>query len=92
MAKAYLIGAGPGDPGLITVKGQRLMQECEVVIYDYLASKTFLALCRPDAEIIYVGKKGGDHTLSQDGINRLIIEKAKEGKVCLLYTSPSPRD
>ncbi|MDP3429281.1 MAG: SAM-dependent methyltransferase, partial [Desulfomicrobium sp.] len=40
MAKAYLIGAGPGDPGLITVKGQRLMQECEVVIYDYLASKS----------------------------------------------------
>jgi len=66
MAKAYLIGAGPGDPGLITVKGQRLLQECEVVIYDYLASKTFLSLCRPDAEIIYVGKKGGDHTLPQE--------------------------
>ncbi|PKN43870.1 MAG: uroporphyrinogen-III C-methyltransferase, partial [Deltaproteobacteria bacterium HGW-Deltaproteobacteria-20] len=80
MAKAYLIGAGPGDPGLITVKGQRLMQECEVVIYDYLASKSFLSLCRPDAEIIYVGKKGGDHTLPQDQINDLIVAKVREGK------------
>ena len=56
------------------------MQECEVVIYDYLASKTFLALCRPDAEIIYVGKKGGDHTLPQDQINDLIVAKVREGK------------
>ena len=80
MAKAYLIGAGPGDPGLITVKGQRLLQECEVVIYDYLANKSFLSLCRPDAEIIYVGKKGGDHTLPQDQINELIVAKVREGK------------
>ena len=80
MAKAYLIGAGPGDPGLITVKGQRLLQECEVVIYDYLANKSFLSLCRPDAEVIYVGKKGGDHTLPQDQINELIVRKVKEGK------------
>jgi uroporphyrinogen III methyltransferase/synthase len=80
MAKAYLIGAGPGDPGLITVKGQRLLQECEVVIYDYLANKSFLSLCRPDAEIIYVGKKGGDHTLPQDQINELIVTKVREGK------------
>lgn len=80
MAKAYLIGAGPGDPGLITVKGQRLLQECEVVIYDYLANKSFLSLCRPDAEIIYVGKKGGDHTLPQDQINELIVGKVREGK------------
>lgn len=80
MAKAYLIGAGPGDPGLITVKGQRLVQECEVIIYDYLANKSFLDLCHPDAEIIYVGKKGGDHTLPQDQINDLIVAKVREGK------------
>ncbi len=80
MAKAYLIGAGPGDPGLITVKGQRLLQECEVIIYDYLANKGFLSLCRSDAEIIYVGKKGGDHTLPQDEINALIVAKVKGGK------------
>ena len=80
MAKAYLIGAGPGDPGLITVKGQRILREAEVVIYDYLANKSFLSLCRPDAEIIYVGKKGGDHTLPQDQINELIVTKVKSGK------------
>lgn len=80
MAKAYLIGAGPGDPGLITVKGQRILQEADVVIYDYLANKIFLDLCRPDAEIIYVGKKGGDHTLPQEQINALIVAKVNEGK------------
>lgn len=80
MAKAYLIGAGPGDPGLITVKGQRILQEAEVIIYDYLANKDFLAHCRPDAEIIYVGKKGGDHTLPQEQINELIVAKVKSGK------------
>jgi uroporphyrinogen III methyltransferase/synthase len=78
--KAYLIGAGPGDPGLITVKGQRILREADVVIYDYLANKTFLQECRPDAEIIYVGKKGGDHTLPQDQINELIVAKVREGK------------
>ena len=83
MAKAYLIGAGPGDPGLITVKGQRLLQECEVVIYDYLANKSFLSLCRPDAEIIYVGKKGGDHTLPQEDITELMLRLARSGRSLL---------
>ena len=80
MSKAYLIGAGPGDPGLITVKGQRILREADVVIYDYLANKAFLGQCRPDAELIYVGKKGGDHTLPQDQINDLIVSKVREGK------------
>ena len=80
MAKAYLIGAGPGDPGLITVRGLQIIQEAEVVIYDYLANKIFLSHCRPDAEIIYVGKKGGDHTLAQEKINELIVAKVQEGK------------
>ncbi len=78
--KVYLIGAGPGDPGLITVKGLNCIQNADVVVYDYLASPSLLAEALPHAEIIYVGKKGGDHTLSQDKINLLIAEKAKEGK------------
>ncbi len=77
----YLVGAGPGDPGLITVKGQACIEQAEVVIYDYLASAHLLKHASPDAELIYVGKKGGDHTLSQDGINALIVGKALEGKV-----------
>lgn len=79
--KVYLIGAGPGDPGLFTLKGKHILETADVVVYDYLANSALLSYARKDAEYIYVGKKGGDHTLSQDGINRLIVEKAKEGKI-----------
>ena len=83
--KVYLVGAGPGDPGLITVKGQECIQKADVIIYDYLASPTLLKHASAEAEMIYVGKKGGDHTLSQDEINALIVEKAKAGlTVCRL--------
>ena len=75
----YLVGAGPGDPGLITVKGKECIQKADVIIYDYLASPALLKYARESAELIYVGKKGGDHTLSQDQINALIVEKAKTG-------------
>jgi uroporphyrinogen III methyltransferase/synthase len=77
----YLVGAGPGDPGLITAKGLRCIETADVLIYDYLASKTFLSHTRPQCECIYVGKKGGDHTLSQDGINQLIVDKARQGNI-----------
>ncbi len=77
----YLVGAGPGDPDLITVKGLRCIQTADVLIYDYLAAKAFLNRVQNNCECIYVGKKGGDHTLSQDGINDLIVEKAAAGKV-----------
>ncbi len=79
--KVYLIGAGPGDPGLLTLKGRWILGRADVVVYDYLASDGLLAFTRPEAELVYVGKKAGDHTLPQDDINRLIIEKAREGKV-----------
>ena len=77
--KVYLIGAGPGDPGLITVKGLECIKQADVLIYDYLASPTLLNYASKNAEIIYVGKKGGDHTLSQDKINSLIVDKADKG-------------
>ena len=84
-AKVYLVGAGPGDPGLITVKGKECIQNADVIIYDYLASPALLNYARKSAELIYVGKKGGDHTLSQEEINALIVEKAKSGgMVCRL--------
>jgi uroporphyrinogen III methyltransferase/synthase len=79
--KVYLVGAGPGDPGLITVKGLECIKRADVLIYDYLASPAFLAHAPEYTEKIYVGKKGGDHTLSQDGINALILEKAKSGLI-----------
>ncbi len=77
--KVYLVGAGPGDPGLITVKGLECIRVADVLIYDYLASPTLLKHASEKAEVIYVGKKGGDHTLSQEKINALIVEKAKTG-------------
>lgn len=81
MANVYLIGAGPGDPGLLTIKGREILERADVVIYDYLANKVFLDYCRDDAQVIYVGKKGGDHTLPQEKINELIVQKAREGNV-----------
>ncbi|WP_432738372.1 uroporphyrinogen-III C-methyltransferase [Maridesulfovibrio sp. FT414] len=81
MGLVYLIGAGPGDPGLLTVKAKEVLETADVLIYDYLANAEFLNYAKPDAEVIYVGKKGGDHTLPQDKINELIVEKAREGKV-----------
>lgn len=76
----YLIGAGPGDAGLLTLRGKELLEVCDVIVYDYLANDGFLRHARPDAEIVYVGKMGGDHTLAQEDINRLIVARALDGK------------
>lgn len=75
----YLIGAGPGDPGLLTIKAKECIETADIVVYDYLASPFLLEYARKDAQIIYVGKKGGDHTLTQDKINLLLVDKAKQG-------------
>jgi len=79
--KVYLVGAGPGDPGLITVKGLECIKQADVLIYDHLASPILLKHAQQHTEILYVGKKGGDHTLSQDEINSLIAEKAQKGLI-----------
>jgi uroporphyrinogen III methyltransferase/synthase len=77
--KVYLVGAGPGDPKLITVKGLECIRKADVLINDYLASPILLKYTPQNAENIYVGKKAGDHTYTQDQINALIIEKARAG-------------
>lgn len=77
----YLVGAGPGDPKLITVKGLECLQKADTIIYDRLAGHRLLAFARPGAEVIYVGKSPDRHTLKQAEINRLLVEKAQEGKV-----------
>lgn len=79
--KVYLIGAGPGDPGLITLKGIDCIKESDVIVYDYLTNEKFLTYAKPGATAIYVGKKGGEHTLPQEQINELLITKAKEDKI-----------
>jgi uroporphyrinogen III methyltransferase/synthase len=76
----YLIGAGPGDPDLITVKGRECLARAEVVLYDYLANDALLAHASPQAELIYAGKVGGAHNREQGQINELLVAKAREGK------------
>ncbi|MBN2224602.1 MAG: uroporphyrinogen-III C-methyltransferase [Deltaproteobacteria bacterium] len=76
----YLVGAGPGDPGLVTLKAVQLMAGADVVVYDHLVDEAILSHAARRARIIYAGKEGGRHTLSQDEINRLIVAEAKEGR------------
>ncbi len=76
----FLLGAGPGDPGLMTVRALEIIRTADVIVYDYLAGSAFADEARPDAELIYVGKKGADHTLEQIDINALLVEKARQGK------------
>jgi uroporphyrinogen III methyltransferase/synthase len=78
--KVYLVGAGPGDLGLVTLRAKECIEQADVIVYDHLANPEMLGWAREDAEIIYAGKKAGEHTLSQDEINKLIIEKARDGK------------
>lgn len=75
----YLVGAGPGDPGLITVRGAKLLEQAQVVVYDYLSNPRLLSYC-PQADCIYVGKKAAAHTLTQEQINALLVEKGLAGK------------
>ncbi|MGB8453748.1 MAG: uroporphyrinogen-III C-methyltransferase [Anaerocolumna sp.] len=76
----YLVGAGPGDPELLTLKGEARLKECEVVIYDRLASDSLIDMVPGDCEKIYVGKVVGNTTLNQEAINQIIVKKALEGK------------
>ena len=86
----YLIGAGPGDPGLMTVRGLELIRRADCIVYDYLANEAFLLEASPQAEIIYVGKKGGDHTLPQKDINQLLVDKARAGKIIVRLKGGDP--
>jgi len=76
----YLIGAGPGDEGLLTLRGAEYLQSADVVVYDYLCNEALLNMAKPGAERIYVGKQAAAHTLSQDEINQLLVDQALEGK------------
>ncbi len=76
----YLVGAGPGDPGLITVKGLDCIKKADLIIYDRLACARLTAFAHPEAELVYVGKSPEQHSLKQVEINRLLVEKAAKGK------------
>src|ERR1700761_6025821 len=76
----YLAGAGPGDLGLVTLKVKEVVKEAEVIVYDYLCNPEILSWAPPGVEIIYAGKKAGQHTLRQEEIDALLVEKTREGK------------
>ena len=78
--RCYLVGAGPGDLGLVTLRAKQLIERAEVIVYDYLCNPEMLQWAPEAAEIIYAGKKAGAHTLEQDEINALLVERARAGK------------
>lgn len=90
LGKVYLVGAGPGDRGLITVKAFKYLEKADVVVYDRLVNVDLLDYAREDAEIIYVGKESSFHLVPQDRINEIILEKAKLGKTVVRLKGGDP--
>src|SRR5882672_493526 len=88
--KVYLVGAGPGDPGLLTLKGKECLEAADVVLYDYLANPVLLQYAPATAQRIYVGRRGRGQYQDQADINRLLIERAKEGSVVVRLKGGDP--
>src|SRR5256885_4776520 len=89
-SKVYLVGAGPGDPGLLTLKARDLLATADCVIYDYLVNPEILAHAQAHAELIYVGKRGTEISWTQDGINRLLVAKASEHRLVVRLKGGDP--
>ncbi len=90
MKKVYLVGGGPGDPELITIRGMKLLSQADVVIYDRLISRKLLKYTEPETELIYVGKSSGKHPMKQEEINQLLVEKAGENRVVVRLKGGDP--
>ncbi len=89
-SKVYLVGSGPGDPELLTIKARRLIDEADVILYDQLCGEKIIKTFPESAELISVGKFASKHTVPQEGINRLLVEKAESGKVVVRLKGGDP--
>lgn len=88
--KCFLVGAGPGDLGLVTLRAKECIERADVLVYDYLCNPEMLKWARADAEIIFAGKKAGAHTLTQEEINALLVEKASDRKTVVRLKGGDP--
>jgi uroporphyrinogen III methyltransferase / synthase len=88
--KCFLVGAGPGDLGLVTLRAKECIEEAEVIVYDYLCNPEMLRWAPEKAELIFAGKKAGAHTFSQEEINALLVEKTREGKIVVRLKGGDP--
>src|SRR3954467_1453493 len=88
--KVYLIGAGPGDPELLTVKAQRLISQADAIVYDYLVASEVLALAGPAVERVFVGKKGGGFCCPQRDIEGILLRLARDGKTVVRLKGGDP--
>ena len=86
----YLVGAGPGDAGLLTMRGAELLGRADVVVYDALVNTDLLRLAPKTAEIIYGGKRAKDHAIPQEDLNQLLVKKAREGKCVVRLKGGDP--
>src|SRR5437762_6016116 len=86
----YLVGAGPGDAGLLTLRGAELLRRADVVVYDALVNPELLKLAPKDAEVIFGGKRARQHTIPQTELNQLLIQKAREGKTVVRLKGGDP--
>jgi uroporphyrin-III C-methyltransferase len=90
MGKVYLVGAGPGDPDLLTLKGKKCLEQAHAILYDQLVSDELLKHAAESAELIYVGKQGGKHCADQRAIEELLVRKAREGKTVVRLKGGDP--
>src|SRR5437868_15342727 len=88
--KVYLVGAGPGDLGLLTLRAKECIEGADVIVYDHLANPELLGWALDAAEIIYAGKKAGEHALTQEEINNLLVEKPRAEKQVVRLTGGDP--
>ena len=88
--KVYIVGAGPGDPGLLTVKAKDLINKADVIVYDYLADSNLLSLAKANTKMIYVGKRGSHHTKEQVDINKILVNLAKKNKIVVRLKGGDP--